>query len=229
MIRKANFTFLPCLILAMTALLTAGSLAADQGPAYQPHGARHAGPKVELTPFVGFRFGGEFERTDRFGFSSSDRELDETESFGLALGIALSRGLQLEFLFSRQDTELLRDEGFFDPDTVLLDLEVDYYHVGVLYQWTPGQVRPFVAASVGSTVFRPESGNVGDESRFSLGFGGGVKVMLGENFGLRFEGRLFSTLIEDDDDFCDDFYCYGRDEEEYMVQGEVRGGLVFAF
>jgi opacity protein-like surface antigen len=129
-------------------------------------------------------------------------------------------------LASRQDTELIRSSGFFNPETVLLDLEVDYYHVGVLYQWTPGQIHPFVAASVGATVFRPEGSFIDDESRFSFSFGGGVKVMLSDHFGLRFEGRAFSTLVQDDDEFCDDFYC---DDEEYLLQGEVRGGLVFAF
>ncbi len=61
--------------------------------------------------------------------------------------------------------------------------------------------------------------------RFSVGFGGGVKLMFGEHFGLRFEVRGFGTDINSDDDHC---HCHGDDDGD-LWQAEGRVGLVLAF
>ncbi|NJL28159.1 MAG: hypothetical protein HC897_09820 [Thermoanaerobaculia bacterium] len=53
---------------------------------------------------------------------------------------------------------------------------------------------------------------------------------MSQHVGLKVEGRLFSTLIDDGEDaFCNRRNCYQYDDSSYLVQGEVSAGLVFAF
>lgn len=208
-------------------LLLSALLLSTLLPLVQP---ANAAEKVEITPFIGWRSGGEFVGDD-FDFDDDffDLDLDETSSYGLSVAFALSRSWKVELLWSHQATELIEDE-FLGPDFPLFDLDVDYYHVGIVYQWTPGQLRPYVVASAGLTRFNPDFPEFGSESRFSAGAGVGLKGFFSEHVGIAIEGRLFSTLIDDGDEaFCDRRACYSYDDSSYLVQGELRAGLVFAF
>lgn len=184
-----------------------------------------AAQRVELTPFVGYRLGGELQNLD----VRSEVDLDEGESYGLQLGFSIDPSAWIEIIYSHQESSLEENVDFFG-DVKLIDLDVDYYHVGFLYQWNPlSQVRPFVLGSVGITEFSPGMGNLDSESRFSLGFGGGVKFMLGDFFGFRFEGRGFTTIVDTDTEFfCSSNVCYGYTDEEVLWQFEARVGLILA-
>ena len=182
--------------------------------------------KVELTPFVALPFGGELESDRRDDFLSFD--IDDGTGYGLGLGFALTRGLQLELFWSHQESDLVEDSGFVFGDFTLTDLGIDYYHAGLLYQWGDGQFHPFIAGSLGITELDPGDPLLGSESRFSFGVGAGLKVFFNQSFGLRFEARGFTTVIDEGDDDCDRGFCY-YDEGTYFLQAELRGGLVFAF
>ncbi len=178
-----------------------------------------AQPTFELTPFWGYRLGAEFEDFDLH----ESFELDDERSWGLLLGYNLSRHVQIELLWSHQETVLFEDVGF--ADLPLYALDVDYYHAGVSYAFGAGQARPFLVATVGVTELDPQGVGFDSDVRFSVGLGGGVKLMFGEHFGLRFELRGFGTDINSDDDHC---HCHGDDDGD-LWQAEGRVGLVLAF
>ncbi|MEM7482237.1 MAG: outer membrane beta-barrel protein [Acidobacteriota bacterium] len=184
----------------------------------------------EITPFAGYRFGGEFDRFDNDFFGiGRDVEVDEGASYGVMVDFAVNPAVAVELLASRQQTELRLEGGIFEPDARLFDLDVDYYHVGGRYQWTPGQVQPFVVVSAGVTQLSPDNGG-SDETYFSASFGGGAKIAFSDHVGLRFEGRLFTTVVDEEDEvFCDRRFCYEYDDGEYLYQGEGIVGLVFTF
>ncbi|MEM7051847.1 MAG: outer membrane beta-barrel protein [Acidobacteriota bacterium] len=186
----------------------------------------------EITPFFGYRVGGEFDRFDEdFGDLDfdTDIEVDNGESFGVIVDFPIGQNFYVELFASRQESELIFDGGLFEPDDTLFDIDVDYYHGGILYEWNPGQLKPFVVASAGVTQLSPNNGS-GDETYFSASVGGGVKVFFSDNFGLRFEGRVFSTVVDEDDEvFCDRRYCYDYDDGNYLYQGEGRVGLILRF
>ena len=186
------------------------------------------GSSVELSPSVGFQFGGEYEYDDiDFGFT--ELEAESNESFGLTLGIPVSRHFQVELLALQQDTRLEIGEGVGDLE--IDDLEASYYHAGILWQGGLGQVRPFVAASAGVTRFDPGLTRFRSEDQFSISVGGGVKIMTSRNIGFRLEGRLFATDLDEPriDAFDDDYdYCYDSCDQTF-VQGRLSAGLIFAF
>lgn len=185
-----------------------------------------AAQSVELTPFAGYQFGGTF--IDHFddGFTVDDIDVEESESFGLMLDIAITENAQIELLYSLQETEL-ETPRFFGTRTS--DLDVEYFHVGFLWQWIPNEkIRPFVVGSLGVASF--DLAGVGDETAFSQSVGGGVKVLANKHFGVRFEGRMYSTLVDEGDEvFCNPEICFAYEEATFLLQFDFKVGLVFAF
>ena len=188
---------------------------------------------VEITPYVGVRFGGNFVNEDFFDVFV-DLEVDDGTSYGVVVDIPLNRNWNLELIYSHQESELIGDEGFFGDEFLISDIDVDYYHVGVQYVWQLGQVKPFLGGSVGATNFAPKDIDADDETRPSLSVNGGVKVMFNDNLGVRLEARAIPTLVDDNDNdvFCTRRHgrrdCYGYDDE-YFFQGEALAGLIIAF
>jgi hypothetical protein len=215
-----------------TLLAAAAALLLALPAAAQPYGP--PGDSVQISVFAAYRFGGEFDSVgfeDDFFDDLIDIEVDDGAGLGVALDVRLSGGLFLELWASRQETELVENEGLFLPTEALFDLDVDYYHAGLLYEWRPGQVRPFFAVSIGATRFSPDAAGLVDLIRPSFSLGGGVKMMFSESVGLRLDGRLISTVVEaDDDEFCDRRrFCYDFDDDVYFYQAEARAGVVVVF
>jgi hypothetical protein len=181
--------------------------------------------RAELTPFIGFRLGGSFEESA----SGSRLELNESASYGLIFDHDLDGNAGVEFLFSRQSTDLLDKEGIFQGDTVFA-IDVDYYHTGGLYQWDGRRVRPFIAGSLGLTRMAPELAGLDTEYRFSLGLGGGVKLFASRHVGFRLEGRGFTTFMSSSGSiFCGGSGCLVEVQASAVFQFEVSAGLILAF
>jgi hypothetical protein len=188
--------------------------------------AQHAyTPSVEITPIVGYRWGGELQArgTDLL---DEDALIDSGTAFGLLVDIPLSRHSQIELMADRQSTSFERG--------TLPDVDITYYHVGFLYQWTPSHLRPFVVGSLGFADIAPEGAR--SEDRFSASIGGGLKVALSRHVGFRLEGRGFWTDTgsgsgwSDCDGGCCGYCCgdYGSCRVD-LVQSELRVGLVISF
>ena len=180
----------------------------------------------ELTPFVGYQFGGDFQQRYGDGFFDNDtRDLDEGESYGLIADFAVSRHFQVELLYSQQETQLKTFDGFA-PDR--FDLDVRYMHAGILWQFRNQGLRPYIAGSIGGTRF--DFADLGDETRFSTSFGGGVKAMVNDNLGFRFEGRAYTTFVNDGDNaVCGRDVCFVYNDETFLYQWDVKFGVTFAF
>jgi hypothetical protein len=216
--------------IALFALLLApAAFAQDADYSNSPH----ARGRFELTPTVSYNFGGTLsgEDSDFFDF---ELEADDSEAFGVTFGIPLSPWAQIELLASRQQTALEYDDGLFGGNIGVADFDVSYYHVGGLFQWGNGQVHPFFVASLGVANLNPDVPGASAENKFSGSIGGGVKIFLTDNIGLRFEGRGFWTLLDDGDDYyyddchhCGDYYDYGYSNT--FDQAQFSTGLIIAW
>ncbi|HVS14078.1 MAG TPA: outer membrane beta-barrel protein [Thermoanaerobaculia bacterium] len=182
--------------------------------------------RFEITPHASYLFGGGFELFD-FEFGRVDFELDEDAAFGVHFDIPITRSLQVELSYLKQDTTLEIDEGLFAGNFPVADIEIDTYLAGILWQGTFGQVRPFFVASVGVSDLSLQIPGTDNEVQPAFSIGGGVKTMFTNNLGLRFEGRIFGIVIDDDDggDFC----CRRYEDGQSITQGQVSAGLIFAF
>ena len=184
----------------------------------------------ELTPHLGYAFGGTLEGDDNLPFDY-DLEVDEGLAYGVTFDIPLSSNLQLELLLNHQSTELSADSGLFTPSADAFDLDITYAHVGLLAQFGRREVTPYFVASAGMTRLDADLPGVEAEDRFSASIGGGVKVFILPFLGLRFEGRGFWTDVDQYETSCDHDFgyrdCY--DYNDFLSQGELTAGLIFAW
>ncbi len=186
---------------------------------------------VELTPTFGWRWGGEISKEDNptLGY---DAELEDASSYGIVLDLPVSQHVQIELSADHQSTGLQKDELFAPPDHDF-DLDVNYYHIGVLGQWPAGHVIPFVSGGLGIADLRPDSPGLSNSQRFSATLGGGIKVPVNDHLAFRLEARSYwSDTSESDWEWDDDYDCHHDDCHGYnedLVQAQIRVGIVIRF
>lgn len=186
-------------------------------------------PAVEITPILGYRWDGQLS-ADNSDLFDEDVEIDSGASYGLLIDVPLSRHAQIEIMADRQSSQF--SSGVLFPDNGLArDVDLTYYHVGFLWQWTPNNLRPFVVGSLGFTDIRPEGAS--SENRFSGSIGGGLKVDLSRHVGFRVEGRGFWTDTGGNQwDDCKNGSCDCHDDWDCSIdlfQSELRVGVMFSF
>ncbi|UCF31729.1 MAG: outer membrane beta-barrel protein [bacterium] len=203
------FVFLPAVLLSF--LLLTPTFALAEG--------------FQVTPFLGYRMGGYFEDAG----TGLTLDLDEEESWGIILGKDIAPGKQYEFFYSFQPSRLTAG-GLVTPG-VLVDVDVEYFHIGGRNYWDKGTARTFVGGSVGATHFDPQSSNLSSETRFSLGLGGGVEVRAGEKVAIRLEGKGFATFLDSSGAiFCGTSSgCEVFIASDVLWQFEVGAGVSFRF
>ncbi|HEX4952620.1 MAG TPA: outer membrane beta-barrel protein [Thermoanaerobaculia bacterium] len=190
-----------------------------------PTAALAQGGQFELTPTLIYRFQGDIDVDDR-NFLDESLDIEEGEAYGIRIDIPINDNFQIELLADRQETELSVSGGLFEDDTRFADLDLSYYHVGGLWQFGSGQVKPFLVASIGLARLEIDLPNTQTEDRLSGSLGGGAKIFFGDHVGLRLEGRGYWIDLEEDDDDRD------RDrweDESSISQGEASVGLIFAW
>lgn len=203
---------------------------------------------VEVTLFGGVRVGGAVEEVD-----GGDSEFEEGVSYGIAVDVPIGDGVQIEVLISHQEAELVAGQGV-PGSPRQLDLDVDYFHVGALWEWgperrtrpfrrhkgkdratlppppAPPRTRPFMTVTGGLAEFNPRGQQLDSESFFSFAVGGGAKHVLGDHVGLRFEGRIFGSWVDGSREvFCNPDGCFGRVSGSILWQFEGTVGLMLKF
>ena len=180
----------------------------------------------ELTPFLGYRWGGTIFADQTFIFGE-DVNVEPSANFGASFGIPLGdSGFKLELMANRQSSQLETGSGLFEPDNDVADIDVTYLHGGLQIPFARSRnASPYVIVSAGLANLDPQIRGVSAEQRFSASAGLGVKVPMSRMLSFRFEGRGYYTALEEEDDcaICDYFY------NEDFYQGEVNAGLVISF
>ena len=147
---------------------------------------------VELSPFYGYRFGGDFFEI----VSGQPVDLDGTSAVGGVVNVRLANpGTFIEGLYTHQEARFRTPGGIFIP-SAHWRITVDHYRGGGTQEYRRDRrVRPFVNGLLGLTRYAVE----GDaEIRFALSGGGGVKLMPTPRVGVRLDGRVFATFADFD-------------------------------
>jgi hypothetical protein len=176
----------------------------------------------EISPFYGYRFGGCFKTS-----SGADTDLEASPSYGLAFDYAPDNSdeIKLELFWSRQDSRVDL-EGSGEPNHV--DVLVDEFQIGGVYEHGRGRFRETVTALVGATVFSPADSD--RKVRPGFTFGLGAKYFLLKNLALRVDLRGSGTVVESEGAFISTAggtvaYFTGS----VLWQGEVSGGITLSF
>ena len=187
-----------------------------------------AGERFELTPFIGYRFGGNFDDLHDPDSGISSVDVSDSAAYGLLFDINMGENAQIELSWSRQDTDLTA-KLINGPREDLSDSSVEYWHVGGnwLFGDSYDKGRGFVNFSLGATHISPEK--FSSETQFSFGFGGGVKYYFSEIIGVRLQGRLLSTYINSSAEWWCAYGCWAVETGNYLFQVELDAGLIFRF
>jgi hypothetical protein len=144
--------------------------------------------ETDIVLFTGLRGGGEFEDLD----TGDELKLKETQTFGIVIDKQMKNGKYYEFYYSHQPSELTSS----DPSTgSLFDVDIDYLHFGGKH-YINKEDGTFIVGTIGATHFNPKAAGLSDETKFSLGLGGGIEFMGTKNIGLRLEGRAFGNFLD---------------------------------
>lgn len=184
----------------------------------------------EVTPFVGYRTGGDFDLEG--SPTASKVDLDDQGSFGLAVNLFPSgdKTESYELFYSRQEASVAKNSPLAP-----FDLNVEYLHLGGTLNFNDElPVRPYIVGGLGLTRFSPQTGNGGDDSRFSFSLGGGLKLPVTKRFNVRLEARGFLTLVNSDSAFLcvsgsQGGTCAVRVRGDSFIQFELLAGAAFAF
>jgi hypothetical protein len=201
----------------VTALL-AGSTAVEQAYGDEP-------PQFSISPFVGYRVGGDFRLSDTGQLIS----LDDHAAFALAVDARADEGSEYEFFYSRQSTAL-RGNGFAPIGTV-----VEYLHIGgTLALADEGPIRPYFGGGLGVTRLSPGLAPGSIDTRFSVSLALGLRAPLTQHFSLRLEARGYITPLNTDTTlFCRSeqggALCQVRGRGSALFQGDFLAGATYAF
>ncbi|HEY6725994.1 MAG TPA: hypothetical protein VI197_18295 [Polyangiaceae bacterium] len=217
--------------------LCAWTFGASLGVLFIPAPALAQPYDFELTPHIGYTFGGgtEVEASEEMqaeGAVNGELDIASAPSFGATFSSRVHGGGYGELSYSRQQTNLgLRAPG--TPREELFDMSVEYFQIGGLMDFRAtdySRLAPFFMMTLGATRFAAD--DYGDEWRFSVVLGAGVKIAIVDRFGIRLQGRFLSTFLSSESTI----FCPGNGECLFVVgdttatfQGEASLGAYVAF
>lgn len=200
----------------------------------------------ELTPTVGFRWGGTIlleENAYQPGLYRVD--LANGGDFGLRFGFLMTKRFGLELMYSKEFTELKDKQGLFGEEpgsttppgaTGTLNTDVSTWELGLTWHILTGKTRPYLVLGVGQSTISSET-PLPEETALTVGLGAGVKIEMSSHFGLLFELRYNrsdtdpenTVLVEWEHRDCDGTcqYTYGYDDT--FSQTSLAAGLIIAF
>ena len=170
------------------AILTAGVAA--------PGAARAAGAVLEVTPMVGWQWGGTLD----YG-SGGDIHVNAALNYGGALGVMINPMEWGEVSYTYQSSEVFARPAAA-PEFKAFDLGTHYIQAaGGRYVMPPDPARkahPYLIGGLGMTIFSPGSASapiqVDTQYLFSISAGAGVRVVMSEKLDLRLQTRLLLPM-----------------------------------
>ncbi len=182
---------------------------------------------VEITPLVGYRFGGDFDATNDETEITTKIKLNEDTSYGFLLAWDYDKNRQGELLVSHYASRFSQSINSISSNN---NVAITYAHVGGNVPISDGMVPLFVTGGLGLTHFSPEDAQLSDETRFSLNIGLATKIPVSEQVSLRFGGRVYATFFNSDSQiFCIEENCAISISSNLWIQSEVNAGITFSF
>jgi len=183
----------------------------------------------EITPLVGYRFGGDFEVTEGDVSINPPTKISLSEeiNYGLLFAWDYDRKRQGEFLINHYNSQFSQT---IDPIATNNNIAVTYAHIGGNVPISDGYLPAYITAGLGLTHLSPEDSLLDDETRFSMNVGIAIKIPVSEHLSFRFGGRVYATFFNSDSKiFCNEENCAISISSDLWIQSEVNAGLTFTF
>jgi hypothetical protein len=201
-----------------------------------------SGPRFDITPWAGYVWGGSVSTNSgtvgTTTYPAGELKIKESFGWGVVLSFLAHQGSAVELTYLRQDTDLeFRERSALGgPPLKTVGFATNIIHIGGRQEFgsRQGKAHPFINGSLGVTVFDPKQEGLGTNTDFSVSIGGGIKYMMGEEqrFGLRADLRGWFTFVPTNSwsTWCDPWFgCYTTQNSATVSQGQVSGGIVYAF
>jgi opacity protein-like surface antigen len=189
-------------------------------------------PTFEVTPFAGYRIGGQFDVTDPVTSATDSVDLKSGGSFGVDFGFYRDGTSFYELLYSRQATSLDSNDAALKG----VDVTVEYYQVGgtLTFPEQSPHFVPYLSLTVGATRIGVDATGADTQTKFSGSLGGGVRIPFTDNLAANLGVRGYLTLIESDTDILcvsgsQGGTCLLKSSGSTFIQGEAQLGLTFRF
>lgn len=178
----------------------------------------------ELTPFVGYRIGGDFENID----DAVEITLEDANSFGLLTAWRFDNYRQGELLISHYDTQFNLGER---SNTIYRSgIAITYLHLGGNIRLSEGTVPLFISGGAGVTHLSPKNNNLDSETQFSANLGLNTRINITEQLRFYVGSRVYATLFDTESEiFCDETECAIYVKSDLWLQTEISAGITFVF
>ncbi len=179
----------------------------------------------EVSMLGGYQFGGATDETiqeegvfifgDAMGISGSI-------NYGLYLDIPLKPKMKLEVYWDQQPSRLNYHDIQNDARLKIANLKVEYYQIGLIYDWSQTRIKPFIGGTIGIIRMVPDVEDVTTETQFATSPIAGVRVLVSESIAIRFQGRISWSRIPQGQFFTQ---YYEHHKETFMIQMQFGMGL----
>ncbi len=190
--------------------------------------AQQDSASFELTPLLGYRFGGTFEIEE----SPDSYDFEDSSSYGVIVNFPHRANTQWEVYYSRQST----DAEFSDPaaSNRLVDIDSHILQIGGTYQFEADKVLPYLAATIGGTHIEASANGSESDTFWSGSIGLGILVAPSARVGLRLEARGHVTFTNSSTDLLcvvspDLNACAIEVTGDVLTQFEAFAGVVVRF
>jgi hypothetical protein len=184
--------------------------------------------KLEITALGFYQFGGGVDETtqaegvfdygEALGFSGAG-------GFGFIVDYRLGRRTLLEISWDQQSSALNHHQPDSATDAVsvmpIADLDVQYFQLGLIYDWSNSTTRPFIGGAVGMVRMDP-SGAYRTESSPAFSAIVGVKSLVNRTVAFRMHFRLAISQMPEGSLFLDE---YDHHKETFSPQFHLGVGL----
>ena len=180
----------------------------------------------EITPLVGYRFGGDFEANDETS-TTSKIKLSEEINYGLLVAWDFDRKRQGEFLINHYTSQFSQSVDSIASNN---NIAITYAHIGGNVPISDGYLPVYITGGVGLTHLSPADSLLDNKTRFSMNVGIATKIPVSEHLSFRFGGRVYATFFNSDSTiFCNEETCAISISSDLWIQSEVNAGLTFTF
>lgn len=146
---------------------------------------------IEITAFSGYTF------KNTFDIYGGRARIDDGHTYGGMLAVEVTDGLDVEFMYSRQNTVVTAYSAFMSND-VNEDANVVYYMIGgtKTFETMNSSLNFFTGMKLGGVTIASQEDDFDSVSKFAAGLNGGVKYFITDKLGIKLAMLINFPIVD---------------------------------